>query len=69
MKKIILLSLLLISCTCHASNKKITLYSGGKEIRSWVSEGDVKGISHAFFTERGTGKLIEIWGTIVVEDL
>ena len=53
------------------SDQKVTLYSAsGAPIRQWVSNGKVsteKGSDGFFFSDRATGKLVRVTGTLVIE--
>lgn len=51
-------------------NYKITLYSGGKEIKAWHTKGMPHNEEHSdgyFFVDRDNGKLMSITGDVVIE--
>ncbi len=49
-------------------NHVITLYSGGEPIKVWHSKGHVEySTGRAYFEDKSTGKLVEIYGTMSVE--
>lgn len=48
----------------------VTLYSGGKAVRTWHSTGSPKNEEHSdgwYFEDRDTKKLVEVTGTVVFE--
>lgn len=49
---------------------KVTLYSGGKEVRVWHSTGSPKNEENSdgwYFEDKATHKLVEVTGTVVFE--
>jgi len=82
MKKVLIaLSLLALSgCTdadraqiAGFGNKyRITLYSGGEPVRTWVSTGKVHAETQSdgwFFMDAATGRLVRMFGDSVVEQI
>lgn len=81
MKKIMLAMILCIGMTgcmdatlsqygAIGSPHKIVLWSGGKEAKIWYSTGKVlteKETDGWFFTDRATGKLVRLSGTVSIE--
>ncbi len=79
MKQLWLLGMAVLLCGCtdagyerqwNWENCKVTLYSGGKEVRTWHSTGVVQSESRSdgyHFKDKATGKLIVISGDIVIE--
>lgn len=78
MKKTLLVLLLLTGCTdaqrsqvsSIGSKFKVTLYSDGVAVRSWVSTGKVlteKDSDGWYFTDSKTHKLVRVSGNVVVE--
>ena len=77
---IIIGPMLMISCTGANKAKresrgkphKVTLYSGGKAIQEWITEGRVKSAQNSdgyYFMNDATGRLIEVSGDVVIESL
>ena len=51
---------------------RVTLYSGGKVVGTWNSTGNVSNEKHSdgyYFEDDQTHKLVEISGTVVIEQL
>jgi hypothetical protein len=82
MKKLIFLSAVLLSlASCRdatvaqfkslGSKHKVTLYGAdGKVLGTWTATGNVKNESESdgwYFEDGATGKLIEVTGTIIIE--
>lgn len=55
----------------YGSKHKITQYSGGEIVNSWVSKGKVlsEESSDGYYFVTASGKYIEVSGTIVIERL
>ena len=54
------------------SNYKLTLYSGGLAVKTWNTKGQVESESRSdgyYFVDIATGKIVEVAGTIVIEQL
>jgi hypothetical protein len=54
-----------------AKDYKVTLYSGGTAVKEYVSSGKVLTEQQSdgyFFTDKSTGKLIRLSGTMVIEE-
>jgi hypothetical protein len=54
------------------SRHKVTLYSGGQKVGEWTSTGNVSNQSQSdgwYFEDEKTHKLIEVAGTLVIEQL
>jgi uncharacterized lipoprotein YehR (DUF1307 family) len=78
---VLMLSMMLMGCTTSeraqieslGSRHRITLYGyDGKVIRQWVSTGRVANETQSdgwYFRDEATGKLVEVTGTIVIEQL
>lgn len=52
------------------SNHKITVYSGGVAVATFHSTGSVSNQEYSdgyFFEDAATGKLVEVSGTVVIE--
>jgi hypothetical protein len=52
------------------SKHRITLYSGGQAVRTWVSSGKIENESKSdgyYFQDDKTGKLIRVSGQILIE--
>jgi len=52
------------------SKHRITLYSGGIAVRSWVSSGKIENEDRSdgyYFQDDATGKLIRVSGQILIE--
>lgn len=80
MKKFIVIALLCSTLGCMdadvsqitsiGSPHKVTLWSGGQAAKVWHSTGKVKTEQETdgwFFTDKATGKLVRVSGTISVE--
>lgn len=76
----VLCAALTVSCTSADRSKvfgygddfKIEMYSGGQLVRTWISNGKVLSESQSdgyYFTDKETGKLIEVCGDIVITKL
>jgi len=51
---------------------KITLYSGGKIVREWISTGKIENETSSdgfYFRDKSTGKLVRVTGDVVIERL
>lgn len=54
------------------SDFKITLYSGGQAVGSWTTKGQVQSEGESdgyYFVDRATGKIVEVCGTVVIEQI
>lgn len=55
-----------------SSKHRVTVYSGGKAVGVWTSTGNVSNQEHSdgyYFEDEETHKLIEVSGTVVIEQL
>lgn len=53
-----------------AYDYKVTLYSGGQAVRTWHTEGAVMSEERSdgyFLVDKATGKIVEVAGTLVIE--
>ena len=77
---LVVLSLSMFGCSDAERSKfgglgnefRITMYSGGIPVKTWVSTGKVysEGSSDGYyFKDKATGKLIEISGDVVIEEI
>lgn len=79
---VVLISGLLLSTSCKdatvaqwrsmGTKHRITLYSGGKVVGTWISTGNVSNQEHSdgyYFEDDATKKLIEVSGSVVIEQL
>lgn len=85
MKKVILslsviASLTLTSCvdasvskfTALGSKHKVELYNGGQLIRTWISTGKPQSEVNSdgyYFTDKETGKLVEVCGAVIITQM
>lgn len=54
------------------SRHKITLYSGGKVVGTWISTGNVSNESQSdgwYFEDESTHLLVEVAGTMTIEQI
>lgn len=54
------------------SPHRVTLFSGGQKVGQWTSTGNVSNEDHSdgfYFEDADTHKLIEITGTVTIEQL
>lgn len=54
------------------SKHRVTLYSGGQKVGMWISTGNVSKHEHSdgyYFEDEATHKLIEVSGSVVIEQL
>ncbi len=85
MKKVFLVILMVLSLsmfgcsdadkskiTGYGSEYRVTMYSGGIPVKTWVSTGKVysEGSSDGYyFKDKATGKLVEVSGDVVIEEI
>jgi hypothetical protein len=56
----------------RGGNAKVEVYSGGKIVKTYYSDGEVKTESNSdgwFLKDKKTGKLILVSGTVIIEEL
>jgi len=56
----------------YGGEHKVELYSGGNKVREWTSSGKVESEEASdgyFFSDKETGKLIEVSGNVVITQL
>lgn len=61
-----------LSGAAYAHNYRVTMYSGGREVRTFRTIGKVQNQSESdgyYFMEADTGRLIEVSGDVVIEQL
>jgi len=81
-KLLVVLALALVATGCTDATKskifglgdqfKIEMYSGGVKVREWTSTGKVlseKSSDGYYFTDKATGKLVEVSGDCVITQL
>lgn len=77
MKKLLLIAMLLVSCTdgriskfkSYGKSRSIVCWSGNTVIYAGKSTGKIQSEANSdgyFFTEKGTGKLMEVSGNCVI---
>lgn len=80
MKKIIAVVLLIMFLGCtdaqranlgaYGDQHTITMYNGGKLVRTWTSTGKVSSISNSDgwqFMDKATNKLVRVGGDVIIE--
>ena len=58
--------------SAYGSDFKVTLYSGGQAVKTYTSSGKVLTETQSdgwYFTDKDTGKLVRVSGTVTVEQL
>ena len=79
---IILLTITASLCGCKdatraqffsiGSKHRVSLYCGDKQIKQWVSTGNVSNEAHSdgyYFEDEETHRLVEISGTVIIEQI
>ena len=79
MKRLMILSAAILICGCTDgqmargltfSKCKVTLYSGGKEVKTWTSTGKVSSEENSdgyYFKDSETGHMVTVSGNVVIE--
>ncbi len=77
-----IVGLLLLACGCTNAERaqlggfgkdfKVSVYSGGEKVKEWTSSGKVlteKDTDGWYFSDKSSGKLVRVSGTVVVEEM